>query len=75
MHDTVPGQRLSVNDNGGAIFLYEYDGSVWNQIWFLAGDWRRSWRTLLFVGGWLEIAVRREQQSGLGRGLRYRGRR
>jgi hypothetical protein len=40
MHDysTAEADALSVNENGGAIFLYEYDGSVWNQIWFLAGD-------------------------------------
>jgi hypothetical protein len=39
MHDySTAEERISVNDNGGAIFLYEYDGSAWNQIWFLAGD-------------------------------------
>jgi hypothetical protein len=53
MHDysTAEANALSVNDNGGAIFLYEYDGSVWNQIWFLAGD---AGEGLGVVGGWLE---------------------
>jgi hypothetical protein len=37
-YSTAEADALSVNENGGAIFLYEYDGSVWNQIWFLAGD-------------------------------------
>jgi hypothetical protein len=50
MHDysTAEADDLSVNDNGGAIFLYEYDGSFWNQIWFLAGDAGEG------LGEWLE---------------------
>jgi hypothetical protein len=46
MHDySTAEERISVNDNGGAIFLYEYDGSAWNQIGSCRRHWRRSWRT------------------------------
>jgi hypothetical protein len=45
----------------GAIFLYEYDGSAWNQIWFLAGDTGEGLgeRFSLSADG-SRIAVRRE---------------
>lgn len=29
---------LFPNDDGGAFFIYDYDGSNWNLIWFLHGD-------------------------------------
>jgi hypothetical protein len=66
MHDyiTTEANELSVNDNGGAIFLYEYDGSVWNQIWFLAGDAGEGLgeRFSLSADG-SRIAVRRESSN------------
>jgi hypothetical protein len=66
MHDysTAEANALSVNENGGAIFLYEYDGSVWNQIWFLAGDAGEGLgeRFSLSADG-SRIAVRRERTN------------
>jgi hypothetical protein len=66
MHDysTAEANELSANDNGGAIFLYEYDGSVWNQIWFLAGDAGEGLgeRFSLSADG-SRIAVRRESSN------------
>jgi len=40
MHDySTPGASNStLNENGGGVFLYEYDGTLWNLLWFLPGD-------------------------------------
>jgi hypothetical protein len=43
-------------------------------VWFLAGDWRRSWRTLLIIGGWLgsplsvRATIRTRSKSDIGSG-------
>jgi hypothetical protein len=65
MHDYSTAEANELRERQwGAIFSHEYDGSAWNQIWFLAGDTGEGLgeRFSLSADG-SRIAVRRESNN------------
>jgi len=66
MHDynATEADESAVNDNGGGVFLYDYDGSNWNLLWFLAGDPGEGLGERLSLSGdGSRVALRRERDA------------
>ena len=66
MHDynATEADQSAVNDSGGGAFLYNYDGSNWNLLWFLAGDPGEGLGERLSLSGdGSRVALRRERDA------------